>query len=182
MRSDHEHVIERCARCGVILQECPCQVDTKRLVIAKCERCQDVAPYRMDEAEMADVLREKLNSDAVVMRLNALRDRVFKANTKWWTDIETGLPVTRNVGELIALMHSELSEALEAHRKDLNDQHLPDLKGLDVEMADLLIRLFDFCGGLGIDIGHAFEAKMRYNATRHDHTHEARRAEGGKKY
>lgn len=61
----------------------------------------------------------------------------------------------RNVGELLALIHSELSEGLEAHRKDLNDDKLPHRKGLEVELADALIRILDMAAGLGMDIGGA---------------------------
>ena len=42
----------------------------------------------------------------------------------WWTDLETGLQKDRDPMELIALIHSELSEALEGVRKDLKDDHL----------------------------------------------------------
>jgi hypothetical protein len=45
-----------------------------------------------------------------------------------------------------------------------------------------LIRIFDIGAGLGLDLGGAYADKMRYNATRYDHTHEARRAVGGKKF
>lgn len=52
--------------------------------------------------------------------LNSLAQRVHQANRKWWTNLETGeYPIERNFGELIALVHSELSEALEGHRKNL---------------------------------------------------------------
>lgn len=49
--------------------------------------------------------------------LNELADRVHLANIKWWQNVETGEPIKRNKGELIALMHSELSECLEGERK-----------------------------------------------------------------
>ncbi len=67
----------------------------------------------------------------------------------WWTDLETGNRKERDWQELFALMHSELSEALEADRKKLMDDKLPHRPGQEVEVADLCIRLFDFLGSLG---------------------------------
>lgn len=100
---------------------------------------------------------------------------------KWWYD-KDGKKIERNKGEMIALMHSELSEMLEGVRKDKHDDHLPEMKSEEVEMADLLIRAFDYIGAHNIDIDKAFWAKRAYNAKRADHTHEARAAAGGKKF
>lgn len=103
-------------------------------------------------------------------------------NFKWWKDIETGELLDRNVGEMIALMHSELSEALEGYRKSLPDHHLPFRSNFEVELADLLIRVFDLAGAMGLDLDGAFWEKRAYNLTRADHSIAARRAEGGKKF
>jgi hypothetical protein len=59
----------------------------------------------------------------------------------WYADPVTGKPVVRNFGEVVALMHSELSEALEADRKGLMDDKLPHRDGREVEFADLLLRV-----------------------------------------
>lgn len=66
----------------------------------------------------------------------------------------------------IALMHSELSEALEADRKDLMDDKLPQYKGLDVELVDTLIRILDYCGRHCVAVDEILEAKLAYNAER----------------
>lgn len=99
----------------------------------------------------------------------------------WYTDLRTGEPLERNIPEMLCLIHSEISEALEAYRKDLKDDHLPHLSGIDVELADAVIRIFDLCGYLGIDIGHVIDEKFDYNQRRADHKIENRIKEGGKK-
>lgn len=74
--------------------------------------------------------------------------------------------IPRNKGEMIALIHSELSEALEAVRKPGMDQHCPEHFAEAVEMADALIRILDYCAGHGLALGAAFEAKMKFNEGR----------------
>ena len=72
-----------------------------------------------------------------------------------------------NFGEKIALIHSELSEALEKHRKGVGpDEHCPEYSGVAIELADAVIRILDLCGYLGIDLGSAILAKANFNATR----------------
>lgn len=101
---------------------------------------------------------------------------------KWWHDPKTGEKLNRNKGEMIALMHSELSEVLEAERKNTYDSHLPHRKGAEVELADLLIRLLDYAAGHGYDLEGAFWEKLQYNRDRADHKTENRIKEGGKSF
>ena len=88
----------------------------------------------------------------IMKRLNDYRDEIHAAMAQWWVDIETKKRLDRNVGELVALIHSEASESLEGHRKNLDDDHCPGLKNDVVELADVLIRCFDFAGGFRLDL------------------------------
>ncbi|MBA4274064.1 MAG: hypothetical protein C0436_00260 [Alphaproteobacteria bacterium] len=99
----------------------------------------------------------------------------------------------RELPELLMLVVSELSEAMEVDRRPeaqgsmalLNDwargyaykdnwddsataeNYRCDIRGtVPEEIADAFIRLFDLCGYLGIDIDAHVTAKMKYNATR----------------
>jgi NTP pyrophosphatase (non-canonical NTP hydrolase) len=114
--------------------------------------------------------------------LNDYSALCHEAALPWWQDPVTGERIDRNDGELIALMHSELSEALEAVRKGLPDSHLPHRRGVEVELADLLIRVFDYAGARGLDLEGAVREKLAFNARREDHTHAARLAANGKKF
>ncbi len=101
---------------------------------------------------------------------------------KWYHSPLTGELLFLNHGERFALMHSEISEAMEAHRKGLMSDHLFKRTGVEEELADALIRIFDYCGDNDIDIGGALVEKMQYNRQREDHTNAARLASGGKKF
>ena len=88
----------------------------------------------------------------------------------------------REDGTMMMLMVSEIAEAMEGNRKDLMDDHLPHRKMEEVEMADTIIRILDYCGYKGFDIGAAVDEKLTYNANREDHKRENRAKEGGKAY
>jgi NTP pyrophosphatase (non-canonical NTP hydrolase) len=100
----------------------------------------------------------------------------------WWSDLETGEPLERNKAELLCLIHSEISEAMEGVRKGLMDDKLPHRSMEEVELADAMIRILDYAGAYDLDVGGALVEKLVYNAERSDHKPENRIKEGGKKF
>ena len=83
----------------------------------------------------------------------------------WWEDSGE-----RNVGEALALMHSELSEALEAARANFPVDKKVPFDNFTVELADCIIRIFDLADGMHLQLVEALLAKHEYNQTRpHKH-------------
>lgn len=114
--------------------------------------------------------------------LNDLARACHEANQHWWHDPRTGKRLERNKGELLMLIVSEVSEAMEGERKGLMDDHLPHRRMAEVKLADVLIRVFDYAGAYGYDLDGAVAEKRAFNATRADHQVEARLAAQGKKW
>lgn len=130
-----------------------------------------------NEAELTEVLASSFGIFSAQSLCHGLAVR-----SGWWSDPATGQFKDRNDGEMIALMHSELSEALEGLRKDSMDDHLPHRKQVEMELADTLIRIFDFAGARKLDLAGAVIEKLAYNQRRADHKLENRAQEGGKKF
>lgn len=74
-----------------------------------------------------------------------------------------------NFGEKVALIHSELSEALESYRQHgitEEDHHCAPFNNVEIELADAIIRIFDLAGKLNLKLGPALMAKHAYNKSR----------------
>jgi NTP pyrophosphatase (non-canonical NTP hydrolase) len=141
----------------------------------------DVLGRSVDHREAIEIIRvAELPKESEEPNLNTLAASIFQANKSvgWWPENVN----ERNKGELIALMHSELSEALEALRKDRMDDHLPYRKGEEVELADAIIRILDYAGAFGLDLDGAVKEKLAYNKQRADHKLENRQKDGGKAF
>ncbi len=116
--------------------------------------------------------------------LNELSKQIYEGNKLRGFDVSK-----ENIGQTLMLVVSELAEALEADRKNKHatirkiacfetfsdftrqshdafsfQANIKDT--FEDEIADAMIRLFDLCGGLGIDIEKHIDLKIRYNSTR----------------
>ena len=79
-------------------------------------------------------------------------------------------PNDNRFAESVALLHSEVSEVLEAYREwgttDMTDEFRGKPEGVGSELADVFIRLLSSCHQYGIDLHREYERKMAYNRTR----------------
>jgi NTP pyrophosphatase (non-canonical NTP hydrolase) len=87
--------------------------------------------------------------------INQLCKEAFEtAKSKGWHD------QPREMGTLLALVHGEVSEAMESDRRNEGKERFTE------ELADVCIRIFDLCGLYGLDLETAILTKMAYNKTR----------------
>lgn len=126
--------------------------------------CEDETPEL--RAAFAKMAEEATRTPDTI----TIKDLVMLAHSNalahgFWDEEEHNMP------EKLALIHSEISEALEDYRAgkslvmiDINEKGKPE--GFPTELADAVIRVADLCGHLGIDLADVILRKMKYNLSR----------------
>jgi len=116
-----------------------------------------------------------MDNQTLINSINEIAKRVHQtAKDKGWWE------APRNPLEMMALVHSEVSEAVEELRNNKPDSYRNDFnpekpEGWAVELIDAVIRIFDFLECAKVDVGSILLEKMAYNETR-EYRH------GGKAY
>lgn len=114
-----------------------------------------------------------MNNEEFIHQFNMMERLVHENSIKhgFWSNSDN-----INIPTKLALIHSEVSEALESHRTDKNEsEHIEGFTGLEEELADVIIRIMDLSFYLNLDLARAVIAKHKYNTTRPV-------MHGGKKY
>ena len=147
----HEHGLTLCAD-GLRRLIIPKNGGNEEMKYKVCDHCG----AHLDNGEGAQTMTG-INEVARQIHENAV-------DHGWW-DEERGFP------EVLALIHSEVSEALEEYRNgrlptEVYTGNNGKPEGIPIELADVIIRVLDYCGYAGIDIDAAISQKHEYNRTR----------------
>lgn len=96
------------------------------------------------------------------MQITEIQEQVHRTAIEhgWWDK-------PRSTGEVLMLMVTEISEAMEAYRSGNGESDkIAGFSKIEEELADVIIRLLDFAGKEGMNIEGALAAKMAYNEKR----------------
>ena len=114
---------------------------------------------------IGEVMKMTEDKRRLANEINSLSQEAY--STAWKNGFHDPDSESNQTGMALALIHSEISEALEALRKgNPSDTHCPEYKKFEIELADAVIRILDLAGSQDMDIGGAILEKMRYNSSR----------------
>ena len=116
---------------------------------------------------MSNMIDAVKDNAAIVEGIEKLSKRAFDNSLAHGFYDGTNFPLSPETsGSKIALMHSELSEALEGVRKPGPDKHCPEYTNEEIELADAIIRIGDYAKAKKLRLGEAILAKMKFNEGR----------------
>ena len=126
-----------------------------------CQKCMGTGTMRDYPPTKPDYL-EGYERKCLVVTFNDVAKQVHStAKEKGWWDTD------RNDGEMLALIHAEVSEALEALRAgNPPDDKIPEFTGAEAELADVIIRIMDLSEARGWRVIEALVAKIEFNKGR----------------
>lgn len=150
--------------------------------IYKLEAGREIDPYFSTCQKIAKIVgisldslyspldSEKTRANSHGFELLAKRAHRIAREKEWWKDYDEspGRWKPYVLATKIALISSEISEALEEARRNQYKKYMVGKKpeGVVVELADAIIRIFDLCERLGLDLKSAILEKLDYNETR----------------
>ncbi len=185
-----EEITARAERAEALLKEAQLDAERDRAALVEQWSSASQRASRLEkllasaraqgEAHLQARLKAEAERDALLAKL----DKLFKEQPPTideWCVLIHALAVEKgwwppenaftDIPEKLALIHSEVSEALEEYRnpeRQLRSIYTKDGKpeGFLVELADVVIRVFDLCGALGVTLEGVIEQKHKFNQTR----------------
>lgn len=147
------------------------------------------------------------NREQIIANINNLAQQLLEQNKRagWWDDLDAINTVAQDTElknkldaifkkdfvsfilmllkcQKLALIHEEVSETLTGIRKNLKDDHLPNVDMFAAELGDVIIRSLDLATAFQYPIAEIAVSKIEYNQTRADHQRENRNSEHGKSF
>lgn len=153
-------------------------------LLERFERAEELlaSAHSQVETQLAARLKAEAETAALLKHLETAEERAAALETiGTWQERVHALAVEKdwwpvgeapNIPEKLALIHSEISEALEEYRKPGGGLRAVSYsaggkpEGFGVELADAVIRIMDLCGYLGLDLGALIKEKHQFNRTR----------------